>query len=985
MTDASSYRDFPDFLSRHAVTKDAKGRATKESTHTRVPGLDHNGQKKYGGSYCIPSEELPVFYQLYCQHVLLKNHDEHLTERQLSEGGPILIDLDFRFPAGVQQRQYSQDHKDALLALYLEELSKMFDFDARPFPVFEMEKPNVNVLPDKTKDGIHIIIGIQSDPIVQTMLRDRVLTRISSVLEDLSLTNTYETVLDKGISEGTVNWQMYGSRKPGNEAYELVRYLTVSFGENGEWEAEEQDLSKFSFKRDLPLLSAQYNQHPKFPLLKEAQEEHDKRSKQGKGGAKKKRTLPANFEVVEGSDDEDNPIDEEDREIKAEEITNREILLRAEARMLRKFSSNTVEGLAVHQAHQYAQILPEKYYQPGSHDLNRRVAFALKNTHPSLWVSWIMLRSKAEDFDYADIPNRYQEWKTFHRPPRDGGLTCASIIFWAKLDAREEYLKLRESNIDHYITVSIDTDTDFDLAFVLYLMFKDKFVCSNLKNNTWYEFKSHRWHIDTGESLRLAISRDMYFLYQQKQGQYFEHLQTLSANNNANNDNTEAIVKLQARIKKIVTVSMKLKNTSNKNHIMTEAKALFYDRNFIRNMDANPYLLCCTNGVVDFQNNEFRPGHPLDYITKCTGVPFIPMQRLLTNNNSNNNNSNSSNNNNSVTVDASYNDVYDDDPRIMKTEIELFMKQLFPRADTDRYMWDHLASVLIGVKKEQVFNIYRGSGSNGKSILTDLMSKVLGDYKGTVPITLVTDKRVSLGGTSSEVIQLKGIRYAVMQEPSKDASINEGVMKEMTGGDPIQARALYCESEIFIPQFSLVVCTNNLFEIKSNDDGTWRRMKVVDFVSKFYDENDAIEDTSPYRYPKDKSLKEKLGKWAPVFLSMLVERAFATHGEVKDCFQVTEASRKYREGQDVLASFMHDRMETKAGGCIGKRELMNEFKQWTVETGNHGRKIKMGELTEYMNLRYPFDGRNNKWKGVCLVDPNRDMEGGGEGAEEETD
>ena len=94
------------------------------------------------------------------------------------------------------------------------------------------------------------------------------------------------------------------------------------------------------------------------------------------------------------------------------------------------------------------------------------------------------------------------------------------------------------------------------------------------------------------------------------------------------------------------------------------------------------------------------------------------------------------------------------------------------------------------------------------------MSQALGEYKGTVPITLVTSARNSIGGTSSEVMQLKGVRYAVMQEPSKDSVINEGVLKELTGGDPIQARALYCDSEIYIPQFSLAVCTNALFEIK---------------------------------------------------------------------------------------------------------------------------------------------------------------------------
>ena len=51
---------------------------------------------------------------------------------------------------------------------------------------------------------------------------------------------------------------------------------------------------------------------------------------------------------------------------------------------------------------------------------------------------------------------------------------------------------------------------------------------------------------------------------------------------------------------------------------------------------------------------------------------------------------------------------------------------------------------LIGTNENQTFNIYTGSGSNGKSKLVELMSKCLGDYKATVPITLVTQSRNSV-------------------------------------------------------------------------------------------------------------------------------------------------------------------------------------------------------------------------------------------------
>ena len=136
------------------------------------------------------------------------------------------------------------------------------------------------------------------------------------------------------------------------------------------------------------------------------------------------------------------------------------------------------------------------------------------------------------------------------------------------------------------------------------------------------------------------------------------------------------------------------------------------------------------------------------------------------------------------------------------------MRQLFPIDDLRRYMWDHLASCLIGKNENQTFNIYNGVGRNGKSALVTLMYKILGDYTGNVPITLLTQKRGLIGGTSSEVVNLRGTRYAVMQESTKGDQINEGVMKELTGGDKITARGLYKDAVTFIPQFKPVSYTH---------------------------------------------------------------------------------------------------------------------------------------------------------------------------------
>jgi P4 family phage/plasmid primase-like protien len=909
--------DLSEFLTKH----NAKDKADSIITHTRIPSQELN---IYGGSFSIEKEELNTFYRLYYEYVFVKKRKEYLTEKQLEENGPILIDFDFRYEFNINSRQHDQTHIQDILLGYLEVLKELLVFETgKSFPIFIMEKPNVNRVVDKqvTKDGIHIIFGIQMDHILQQILREKMIKKFSEEIElNLPLTNTWENVLDDGISKGTTNWQMYGSQKPGNEAYKLTYYMTAELDTNdNEWMTIANDVRELDLSKDLCLLSAQYDKHQKFELNPKILEEYNNRLQNKNKSKIKKSPSKGKINLV---------FQEEEEKYELSDITNYDIL----NKMINKIMSSLKPNEKyIEEIHRYTQVLPEKYYEPGSHLLNRKVAFALKHTDERLFLSWVMLRSKALDFDFNSIPNLYYEWKHNFKHKQDG-LTRRSIMYWAKQDAFEEYEKVKKSTIDNYIEETIYEAGDWDYAMVLYHMFKDKYVCSSISNKKWYVFRKHRWEKDEGHSLRLAISKDLYQLYSDKQNEYLAEAQNYESTH-------EIYDKIQRKVKKISEIGIKLKKTNDKNNIMREAMEIFFDKDFVKQMDSNPYLMCFTNGVVDFKNKTFRDGYPHDYITKSTGVPYYHFDEL-------------------IGIDKN---------KEISENIITFMEQLFPQPNLCRYMWDHLASTLIGIKKEQVFNIYRGSGSNGKSLLTELMSQSLGEYKGTVPITLVTEKRNSIGGTSSEVIQLKGVRYAVMQEPSKEAIINEGIMKELTGGDPIQARALYSESEIFIPQFSLVVCTNALFEIKSNDDGTWRRLKLVDFMSKFISQDESHTDDTPYVFLKDKSLKEKLPEWSIIFISMLVKRAFETDGEVLDCEEVLSASNKYRQNQDCISGFISDKIIKVNGASLGKKILNDSFKEWfQMNYGN--RKIpKLIELEEAINKKYGNRNiKTNKWNGIKI-------------------
>jgi P4 family phage/plasmid primase-like protien len=921
MVNTSQYKDLSEFLAKHNA-KNNTNTNNSTITHTRIPDANLN---IFAGSYIIPKEELDTFYSLYYTHIFDRKCKEYLTEKQLENNGPIVVDFDFRYNHDVIERQHTEDHVRDIICVYLDELKNFYIFnDSQSFSVYIFEKPNVNRLTDGTltKDGIHMLIGLQSNHIVQTMLRDKMITVLPEYI-DLPLINTWESVLDEGISKGYTNWQLFGSRKPNNEAYELTHHYIISYDPtDGNFSMDEKKVSEFPLKRDFAKLSVQYDSHPKFELQPSIEEEYNKRI-QNKNVKHKKVTSKTKINLIV-----ENNNEEED-DVALDQITDETILDKAIDLMLKSLRPDEYE---IRETHEFTQELPEKYYQPGSHSLNRQVAFALKNTDDRLFLSWIKLRSKANDFDYNTIPELYNQWKKFNKSNGEGKtVRRRSIMYWLQHDNYDAYKKINEKTIDYLIEQAIDSPTEYAHACIMNRMFGDNYVCVSYdKRGIWYKFNGNYWVQDRGLSLRKKISTDLYNLFGKKSEQY----ESFMTEYPEDDDRREFYKK---RCSLIHSIKITLKKTTNKDHIMREAAEIFYDEHFVKNIDSNKYLLCFNNGVVDFITKTFRRGYPEDYITKTTRINYVPY------------------------------DENNEECSKIAAEINTFMNTLFPIPDLNKYMWDHLSSCLIGTNKNQTFNVYHGSGSNGKSLLADLMSYTLGDYKGTVPITLVSESRNKIGGTSDEVLKLKGVRYAVMQEPTKGVKLNEGVMKELTGGDPLQARGLYSESEIFEPQFKLVVCTNNLFDIDSNDDGTWRRIRKCTFPAKFVDEGEYYEDETPYVFKKDKSLPEKISLFAPVFASMLVKRAFETDGVVLDCQTVLEASKKYRCGQDHIAAFVSERIKktNNPTQCIKKRSLLQEFTDWFKQEHGSRKMPKSEELYDYMNKKFATSSKG--WVGLEFI------------------
>ena len=929
-------KSFEEFLKAHKYVKGSD----KPITHTRIG--DKNGGV-YAGAYSIPSEKMNTFYDLYCAKAFpdiatkgkkSNKHLEYLTEKQNDESGPILVDFDFRYKIDIKERQHSDGHVTDIIDLYLQNLKEMVEFNDTPFPVYVFQKPNVNVIESDnlTKDGIHMIVGLDMKHEAQLFLRSLVLKEIGDVWADLPMVNSWESVLDEGISAGYTNWQLFGSRKPGHESYQLTDLYSITYDkDDGEFSFNKNELKTINIRNHMEKLSAKYGNHMKLELNPEIKDKIGMQTSKTSKPKREKKLLSPTQNVLTAD------IISNYSAIKDEAQLDSII-----AAMLENISSIDHH---IEEAHKFAMILPEDYYGPGSYCKWIRVAWALRNTDHRLFLTWLKftcqdncrntLRGANGKFDWSNVSELYDMWCEIEHDK--DGLTYKSILYWAKNDApRDKYDEIRTSTVDHFIEQSCkDGGTEFDLANVLLQMYKDQFVCVNIKNNIWYEFKNHKWgEIDSGITLRLAISKDMHQRYTLKLENCFNQMCAL-ADDDPNKE------KIRDKARSLSDITKMIKRANHKNNIMREARDLFYDSEFLDKQDENNNLICFSNGVFDFNENVFRPGKPEDYITQCTNIDYIPL-----------------------------NDFKNVDKKYIK-EVQAFMEQLFPVKELRDYMWEHLASTLIGTNENQTFNIYAGSGANGKSKLVELMTLCLGDYKGTVPITLVTQKRNSIGGTSSEVAQLKGKRYAVMQEPSKGDVINEGIVKELTGGDPLQARHLYGHSFTFIPSFKLVVCTNTLFDVKSTDDGTWRRIRLCEYMSKFKENPVDGDPDYPYQFPIDKKIDIKFQKWKLPFISLLVEIVKRTKGIVSDCDIVMAKSNSYRKDQDCINEFVEEKVEKREGGKIKKTEIYEVFKQWYAL--EHGKNVPKGkDLYEYMNKK--FGKYKGAWFDIGIIYETEDDE-----------
>jgi len=551
------------------------------------------------------------------------------------------------------------------------------------------------------------------------------------------------------------------------------------------------------------------------------------------------------------------------------------------------------------------------------------MGFALHSRDPDnddlmeIWDEWSKKSAKYQKNECA------KEWCKM-KVVQDG-LSIGSIHHWAMTDSPDKYAEFRKNMSRTYIENS--EGLNVDLAKVIKKMYKYNFVCASLKNKKWYSFQKHHWVEDEmGVSLRNKICNELVYEYTKLMDYYTEKMQELEQLAEGENDKskkkhdlTHKVKIMEKKLEKLNGIRKNLQTTSFIDNVMKECGSQFYDPEFINKLDENHYLFSFKNGILDLKTGEFRNGRPDDYISLTCGVNYVPFSEDL--------------------------------PYL--EDIRDFLRKVQPQEDCRMFLLTLLSSLLEGHNADESFHFWTGTGGNGKSKLNELLVNSLGKYSIKFPITLFTAKRGASNSVSPEVVESKGKRYAYLEEPDEGERINVGLMKEYSGGDKIKGRGLWSNFQEFKPQFKIILFCNDMPKLPPEDNGTWRRVKALEFGSSF-----VANPKNENEFLIDKYLSEKLPKWSETFMALLVNIYFNVYKKMEGGLVVPQAVLKftaeYQKDNDMYIDFITSLLD-KTGNKKDKISLQTvheEFKTWYVLNYNCQKYPLKKEMRRYFEKKY---------------------------------
>ncbi len=336
------------------------------------------------------------------------------------------------------------------------------------------------------------------------------------------------------------------------------------------------------------------------------------------------------------------------------------------------------------------------------------------------------------------------------------------------------------------------------------------------------------------------------------------------------------------------------------------------------NLDADPYALAVANGVIDLRTGELSPHDQDQLVTRIVDTNYR--------------------------ADAIA-------PRWLQ-----FLNRVF-EGDDELIAWLQraLGYSATGDTSEHTLCICWGSGANGKSTLLDTIGTLLAGHAWTAPEGLLVAQQHEQHPT--RLASLYRRRFVTSYELENRRRLNESLVKQLTGGDPITARYMRQDYFQFVATHKLWLATNHKPKIVGDDHAIWRRIQLIPFTVAI-PKAEQVPDLA----------EELLATEAEGILAWLVAGAMDWHQDrLGACRAVTDATETYRTEEDVLSQFIEECCVLTDLASVGGGDLLRTWRGWCK--ANRVSPGRDQDLTEKLEHR-GFDSttaRTRTWLGIGLL------------------
>lgn len=307
----------------------------------------------------------------------------------------------------------------------------------------------------------------------------------------------------------------------------------------------------------------------------------------------------------------------------------------------------------------------------------------------------------------------------------------------------------------------------------------------------------------------------------------------------------------------------------------------------VQELDADDFILGVQNGVICLKKGTFEPNRPELLVTQYCSVAYDPQA---------------------------------DCPIWRATLARVFAGN----KDLIDFFQRSAGYSLTGDTREQKFFFCHGSGANGKSTLLNAIREILGSYAAQIsPEVLMVQRAANSGNATPELVRLQGKRFVAATETEDGSRLREAFVKQVTGGEPFEARALYGSPFEIVPHFKFWLSGNHKPIIRGEDFGIWRRILLLLFgVTIAPDEI-------------DRALSHKLRGEYPGILNWLIHGAleWQRHG-LNPPREIVREVEAYRSDMDVLAAWIDEACTIEPSGEFPSRAAYSSYSAW-CHAGGH--------------------------------------------------